>query len=137
MGRVMKYAHNMPKLEEPNFILSPPILVQYFVIFIAFLASIGIAWQSYTHFLTEPLWKICIGFFTSMCFLAISAHPKMWQRWVFFAVDRKGCYFSCNWTLLQHKDFYKFVPWLQIGDIYLGKDADDSKSIILKLKIRA
>lgn len=136
----MKYPPKMPKLEEPNFVYMTPIAVQYIVILSAFLAGSSAAWRSYNMYFIEhepAVWKIFIVMICSMLFLVISVYPKMWQRWVYFAADKKGCYFRCNWTLLQNKDFYYFVPWSKIGTAYIGNILDSdgvSESVIIKIK---
>lgn len=136
----MKLPDNFPKLEEPNFILSEPVWVQYLAVCGFLLFGIGSGFLLYHSLFIEktPLWAICILIIIFPLFISVPFSNDMWKRWALFAADKKGCYFRCNWKLFGKKDFYIFIPWENIGESSIGYVSDNdstSKSVILKIMV--
>ncbi len=78
-----------------------------------------------------------------MVFLAIMLRKQFWERWVDFVAYKDGCYFRQQYALIKnfkiiHIDHFIFVPWENIGEVYVGEinDGDGrSKSVIVKIKV--
>lgn len=110
----------MPKelenLEEPKFILMPPVLAQYGFLTSALAASIcGLVYLCYTA-ITEGGLSLVAGFVGIISLIGIVATTsrRNWERWASFACDKNGNYFRC-WN-----DQYIFKPWGEVGEPYTG-----------------
>lgn len=132
----MKLPKNMPKSEEPSFILAEKIWVQYFVILLLPLLALSVGHIFYIL----PSDRIFSKFLLTGVFIllfAILFSPKMWRRWVIFAADKNGVFFRIDWTVFQNKDFYMFVPWENVGESTIGiiSIADNVRGVELHLKM--
>lgn len=58
----------------------------------------------------------------------------------FFAADVKGCYFrkydnKLSLSGINKKDYFTFIPWSQIGDIQIGLDSENAKSVLIYVNV--
>ena len=141
----MKLPANFPNVKGPYFILALPVWLQHFFI------GIILIFQLFTDFLLyhsivvkpAPLWVIGILVCLSFGMLFILLQNRAWERWVSFVATHDGCYFRQNYSKfekfkVQKIDRFIFVPWKDIGDVYIGERSDGDgvyKSVIMKIKV--
>jgi hypothetical protein len=141
----MKLPDSFPNINEPYFILGEPLWVQRLAIsLIIFFQALSLVLLRRTFLSNSaPLWVNFILVSIVVVFMAILLKKQIWERWVAFVANSKGCYFRQQYARIEnfkiiHNDHFIFVPWEKVGEIYIGEinDGDGySKSVILKIKV--
>lgn len=132
----------MPKLEEPNFVLCSSDFALYLRNFVFLLGGLIFGYGIYYSYFIDksPFWVVSLLSFLCLSFVAIALSPNSYKKDVSFTADKQGCYFrniyyNYKGFTLKRVDYFKFVPWNKIGKIYIDKDEDGTKIVMLQLKV--
>ena len=129
----MKLPRNFPALEEPKFILANPVWLQISVLLLSATFSLfGVYWAVHAYLSSTAHFYHYFAVVISIFGLSGAAYSRNWRRWVSFAADAHGVYFSNI-----HGDF-TFIPWDDVGESSIGVVGgfeNRHKTVILKIKV--
>jgi len=127
----MKKPKHFPRLSEPSYILSTPIIFQYVAIFlIAGIPSAYFVWF-YLSYQRQSLRAIDYVVLVVMAVLFLLVFRRnTWREWISFAADKKGIYIAC-----QGYDRYVFIPWENVGKSAIGMGERRVKSVLISVTV--